>query len=279
MNEKQRIKSGDESENFQAGGDITVNQGLSYTEVKDVAMTVFENNFIKLDEQVEKIVNERAEKLINDYLERIMDEHPDTLVNTVDPDIRASIYEAQRDYARSGKNNIEKLLVDLLVERTANTESDFSNVVLKEALSVVSKLNKTQIDIVTVSVLGKYYKYNNLVDPHLYVQLLSPFAYLFESKNDTVNDYLFLSYLGCIDISAGSNDFTSLIVSKNLKGLTSEEEVKENISQYPVLEKMKEFWDSNSRKIKQATATPVGNYIATANINREHGGQVLQFSL
>lgn len=279
VSDNQRIKSGDESENYQAGGDITVNQGMSYMDVKDVAMTVFENNFAKLGEQVEVLVMERAERLINAYLEKIRTENPEALANTIDPDIRAGIYEAQKDFARSGKEDVEKLLVDLLVERTVSVDSDFKNIILNEALLVASKLSKTQIDILTVSYIGNYISFNTITDPFQYSLLISPYQYLFDSNIDTHSDYRFLSYLGCIDISIGSIDFTRMISGKNIAGFTTEDESRASVSNYPVLLKMQSFWDSNYRSIQNSTTTPVGNVIATLNANRNLGYKNIPFIL
>lgn len=279
MNENQKIRSGNESENYQAGGDLTINQGMSFSEVKDVAMMVFEKNFIKLGEQVEELVNERAEKFIIHYLDKIRMNHPEALKNTIDPDIRAGIYEAQRDFVRSGKENIEDLLVDLLVERTTEIESNFKNIVMNEALSVASKLSKTQIDILSVSYLGKYISFTQPTHPQVYSDFIKPFQYLFDQNVDAYSDYSFLSYLGCLDISIGSTDFKNLILSKNLSQLTNEDELQDNLSSYPLLLKMNSFWDSNIRKIQNSTTTPVGSAIAMVNINRQLGYKVIPLLL
>lgn len=281
MNENQRIRSGNDSENYQSAGDLTVNNthGISYEAAKDIAMTVFENNFLKLGEQVEEIVNERAEKLINDYLEKIRSEKPEALINTTDPDIRAGIYEAQRDYARSGKEEVEKLLVDILVERTIDVSSDFKNTIMNEALSIASKLNKIQIDLLTVSFLGRYVSFNNPTNPNTFNELLQPFEYLLRSNVDKLSDYTFLSYLGCMDLSIGSVSFETVITSKKLVGFSSEGEMSSNLSTYQNIAKMRTFWNSTNRKIQNATTTPVGNAIATININNKLGFKYMPFIL
>lgn len=279
MSDNQRIKSGDESENYQASGDITVNKGLSFTEVKEVAMMVFENNFVKLGEQVEELVHTRADKLITDYLEKLRIEYPEAINNTIDPDIRAGIYEAQKDFVRSGKEDTEKLLVDLLIERTTEVQSDFKNIVMNEALSVASKLSKVQLDLLSISYLSKHLSFNQPSNPLNFVMLIEPFKYLFDEDVDSSADYTFLSYLGCMDISIGSVDYDKIIEFKNLIGLSNEEEIKNNLSNFPLLLKMKYFWNSNTRNIKNGTTTPVGNAIAFVNINRCLGYKAVPLDL
>lgn len=272
MNEKQRIKSGDESEIYQAGGDINFTEGISYTEVKDVAMMVFENNFLKLGDRVEEIVNERAEKLISDYLKRIMDEHPEAIVNTIDPDIRAGIYEAQRDYARSGKEETEKLLVELLVERTVNNSSDFSNVVINEALTIVSKLNKIQIDLLTILYVFRNIAFTVSVPAQKYEELLYPFQYLFNIDKKINSDLNFLSYLGCISITpVGSINFFQLLSNKNIEGFSTIKQAEESIEDFPLLLEFRSFFMSSESNLKGSSMTPVGEAIAITNFNNfEH---------
>ena len=57
FNEKQKIDSGDNAQNYQVANDITINHDMAYTEVKDVAMMVFKNNFVDLGHQVERLVS------------------------------------------------------------------------------------------------------------------------------------------------------------------------------------------------------------------------------
>ena len=63
MSSRQSIKSGEGSVNAQ-GENVTIiqNQGLTYADVKDIAMTVFKSNFYDLGETVKSLVQERAEK-------------------------------------------------------------------------------------------------------------------------------------------------------------------------------------------------------------------------
>lgn len=280
MNENQRIRSGDESENYQSANDITVNHnyGISYEAAKDIAMTVFENNFIKLGEQVEEIVSKRAEKLVNDYLEKIRSENPEALKNTVDPDIRAGIYEAQKDYARSGKEEVEKLLVDLLVERTINVDSDFKNILLNEALSVAAKLSKAQIDLLTIHYFFTNLFYSREDSPDVFETALEPFLYLFYRIASLHSDLHFLSYLGCLSLSIGKRDFNKILSSKNIIGLSSDEEIKKNINNFENISRLKAFYENPSNQLSGATSTPVGDVIAITNFNKLYKDYKLSYS-
>ncbi|PWX59630.1 hypothetical protein CYK85_13860, partial [Clostridium perfringens] len=156
----QRIDSGDNSTNIQ-GKEVTIinNSGLSYSDVKDIAMSVFKSNFYDLGENVEKIVQERAEKILDDYLESLNSKNPEYIKNTEDPDIRYVIYEAQKNYARRGEQISKKLLVETLVNRTIIKGNPIKELVLNEALDVIPKITDKQITILTLILLSRYFNY------------------------------------------------------------------------------------------------------------------------
>lgn len=280
FNEKQKLESGNDSTNYQSAGDITVNQqGLSYTEVKDVAMMIFKTNFVDLGEQVDQIVNERAETIINDYLEKLRKENPQAILNTIDPDVRYGIYEAQKSYARSGREDTEKLLVDLLYERTVTSNNEMRRIILNEALDVASKMTKLHLDLLSISFLGRIVNFTNKVNPENFIDLISPFAYVFELNKDKYTDYYYLTSLGCSEISIGSVDFDNAISGKNLLNLETEQEIRQQIINYPILNKMKIFWDNPNRKMQNMTTTPIGSTLAIVNINRTLGYKAIPLEL
>lgn len=280
FNEKQKLESGNDSTNYQSAGDITVNQqGLSYTEVKDVAMMIFKTNFVNLGEQVDHIVNERAEKIINDYLEKLRKENPEAILNTIDPDIRYGIYEAQKSYARSGREDTEKLLVNLLYERTVTSNDEMRRIILNEALEVASKMTNLHINLLSISFLGRMVNFTNKVNPENFVNLISPFAYVFELNKDKYTDYYLLASLGCGEISIGSVNFDKMISGKNILNLETEGMIREQIVNYPILNKMKTFWDNPNRKMQNMTTTPIGSVLAIVNINRVLGFKAIPLEL
>src|SRR5215210_5902770 len=97
---KQSQEGGDASANLQAQGNITV--GLSHTETSQVAMDVFEANFIRLRDEAAALVWERAETFLRSFLEQATRQGLTTIPEGRNPDFQAALFSAQRDYARSG---------------------------------------------------------------------------------------------------------------------------------------------------------------------------------
>jgi hypothetical protein len=66
--QNQQQKAGDKSTNLQAQN-ITVHQGISYQDAKEIATDVFKNNFLHLSQKTLMTAEERAQELIENFLE------------------------------------------------------------------------------------------------------------------------------------------------------------------------------------------------------------------
>lgn len=272
LGNNKEITAGDNSTNIQ-GNKVVVNQqnGMDYLQVRQVAMDIFKSNFYDLGEKVEKIVNERAEEIINKYLEQLQRAAPEAISNTADPDLRYSIYEVQKSYARVGNKEISDLLVDVLVERTLKQEESFLKIVLNETLTVIPKLTIRQMDILTIIFIFRYVGFKDD----------RPFGYLFGFLLPFINDiptnesiYQHLQYTGCLSLSIGSLTFDSVVKMKFLhlfgNGQNDNEVIKNLTQSNPRMQQFVNNW--NSSPLSHASLTSVGIAVAITNIKRKLGG-------
>ena len=146
----QSQSAGDSAEQYQAGNDIIINQGMSYTEVKEIALDVFKANFIELSGQASSLAKERAEDITEQLLGKLV-KVSDSFQFASDPDFQYSMYVVQREYARTGNDELGDLLTDILVERSQQTERDILQVVLSESLLVAPKLTSEQISALALT--------------------------------------------------------------------------------------------------------------------------------
>lgn len=162
---RQSQKSGDASVNIQAQGDVTV--GLTHSETRQVAMDVFEASFIRLRDEAAELVWERAEFLLKSFLEEAAREGLTKIPEGRNPDFQYALYSAQRDYARSGDEDLGELLVQLLVDRAKIQDRDLAQIILNESLGVAPKLTSGQLDWLSLIFLMKYTSFsgvNNLAN-------------------------------------------------------------------------------------------------------------------
>lgn len=147
--------NGKNSTNQQAE-EIINNYGLSYSEVKEIALDVFKNNFLQLSKEASDIVMARANQLIDDFLKKLQEENLLGISECKNPDFQYILYEAGKSYARTGEKDQENLLINLLVERTKQTSRSLLQIVLDESIQVVQKLTYEQINILSVLFLLNY---------------------------------------------------------------------------------------------------------------------------
>lgn len=143
---------------YQAGGSITVHQGLTYGEAKTVALDVFNANFFKLAEVAKDVAETRAREITERILQRLQDSNPDGLEQARDPGFQYSLFSVQKEYACTGDEALGDLLVDLLVERSREERRSFIQIVLDESIKTAPKLTDGQLAALTTIFLLRYTK-------------------------------------------------------------------------------------------------------------------------
>jgi hypothetical protein len=195
--EVQKQEGGDSSTNLQ-GKNITINQGISYADAKAIALDVYKANFLQLSQEAADLARARAEELTDDFLIKLKEENEAAVTEMNTPGMQAALYEAQKQYAKTGDKNLEALLVDILVERASTPERNIHQIVLDESLTVASKLTTEQMDALTVNFLlskTKNYTLVNLESVSKYIATdIVPFL---TELTDTSSCYEHLEYVGC----------------------------------------------------------------------------------
>lgn len=155
----QKQISGDNTQNLQAGRDIVI-RGLSYTETKDLVKTeaqlVFKQNSLLLANEAYNLVLSRSEELLDSFLKKLEEKKPESIETMRDPGMQYSLFNAQKEYAKTGDRNLADLLEDILVERAQNPKRDLMQIVLDECISVAPKLTPDQFDALSFIFIVKY---------------------------------------------------------------------------------------------------------------------------
>jgi hypothetical protein len=143
MRPNQEQSGGDGAVNAQAGRDVVVN-GITASDALEIADSVFWKNFLTLGGAAEDVLRVRVERIVHDFVGKLQAENPAGLNSMADPDMLKAIYAAQEGYACSGEEDLEKALIDLLVDRAGQTERDFKTHVLNQAIVTLPKLTSQQ---------------------------------------------------------------------------------------------------------------------------------------
>jgi hypothetical protein len=206
-------KAGEGAAAIQAGGSAdgaTVNQtnnyGLTVTfdDIRTIARDAFRADFVQLLGQAGDIAEARANRVTERFLERLQAENPAGINQANTPDFRYALLSAQKAQARSGDENLETLLVDLLVERSREQERSLQQIVLNEALDVAARLTAEQVSALTISFAIRRTINNGVLDMPNFVRVIAENVMPFIS-NAKLSDASFshLAFTGCGVVEMG----------------------------------------------------------------------------
>lgn len=181
---------------LQAGRDVNI--GLSYSDVKEIALDVYRANFYQLSGLAKQEAASRAEEITREFLDKLERENPDGFRQANDPGFQYALYTAQKEHARSGNKDLSALLVDLLVDRTKHQSRDFVQIVLDESLSTAPKLTNSQLASLAAVFFLRYTE-NNLLGTHesFCLNLDRFLAPLVASITKSVASFQHLEFSGC----------------------------------------------------------------------------------
>lgn len=191
---------------IQAGRDVTItNEGLSYREVRDVALDVFRANFYRLAGLANDITKARAEEITEEFLSRLQEEYPAGFQKAHDLDFQYALFTIQKEYARNGDRELGDLLVDLLVDRCKQGQRDILQIVLNESLNTAPKLTESQMAALAVIFVLKYTQDTAIRDHTMlgeyFDKNVAPFASKIV-KNQAC--YQHLEFTGCGSMGGGA---------------------------------------------------------------------------
>lgn len=160
LSKDQNQDVGENATAVQAGNDATVrvihNHGLSYSEVRQVALDVFAANFYELAGAAKETARARAEEITEEFLKKLELDNPEGICKSEEPDFQHALLTVQKEYARTGDKDLGDLLVDLLVDRSKHDQRNILQIVLNESLSTAPKLTDEQLSALAIIFLFKY---------------------------------------------------------------------------------------------------------------------------
>jgi hypothetical protein len=226
-NSKQNQESGNNSTNLQ-GQSVVVNQGISYSDAKEIAIDVFKSNFLELSKQASETAVARAEELVDSFVEKLEERSPESVESVKTPGLQYALFNAQKEYARTGDKDLSEVLVDILVDRAGEKERNLMQIVLDESITVVPKLTISQMDTLSLIFLLKYSQNYSVVDDASLKRYISDYIKPFIGNlSKEVSLFQHLEFSGCGSISMGAlkiqDKFKTTYKGLFLKGFTNEE--------------------------------------------------------
>lgn len=222
-NNQNELSSGNDSINVQGRDNVTLNQtnnyGVSAGEARQIAMDVFKANFFDLSQEAHSVSLQRAEELSDKLITKLKSEHVALLEEIKNPDLQYVLFEAQKTFARKGNKHVGDILLEILVERMKTTDENLLQLTLNEAITVMSKLTKKQIDLLTLIFNSFYLRpavFNSKSNVEEYLN--NNFLHYYH-ESFTNMDFQHFNYAGvAVYDSIGEKDFNKILIN-NLPGI------------------------------------------------------------
>ena len=261
---------------------IIQNYGPTYEDIKAIALDVYKANFYQLSPKANPIAYERAEHFTENFLRRFYAESPQLVNKLEEPSVQSSIFEVQKECAKAGDIDLEKILIELLLQRIEADERSLKQIILAESLLITPKLVRFHLDALTLIFYIKN-SFNsqviNLEELRNHFNLYSPYI---EHLTDNYQDYLHLEYTGCCvvrtKVTVGIPDYfvqkIRSIYSPILPEGFTEDNLKDFLDSINIMRRIKPIYNTVLRGLD---LTSVGKAIAQANfINRSNNSMEIE---
>lgn len=142
-------QGGDGSQNIQAVN-VDIHNGLSYDNVRQIAMDVFHSNILIYKDNAKIIAEERAIYITEKLFSRLIEKNIVINEQFKAPGLQDSLFSTQKEFAKSGDLEMGGLMIELLTERINAENRDYRQIIINEALLVIPKLTSEQIDFISI---------------------------------------------------------------------------------------------------------------------------------
>jgi hypothetical protein len=131
---------------------IVVN-GLSITEAHQMALDLWKSNALVLSQLAAEVALGRVNEFLDAFLAKLNAVNPALFDALQQPGMQMALYNAQKEYARSGDKDQFALLIDVLVDRANEPERNVMQIVLDESLAVLPKLTQEHLDLLSLTMV------------------------------------------------------------------------------------------------------------------------------
>lgn len=194
-------------------GQVNIQQGLTYSEAKDLVISVVDQKLISFKDEAKAIYDQRTDefkKLLTDKIKNLPEEE---IAKLKEPDTQLTLVEAAKISGRKQNEELRNLLANLVVSRIKNDKTgkeELKNIVYNEAISTINKLTVDQLKIITLCYLLRYTSYGGIISWDTFKIYLNTYIKPFLGFKNTDAEFQHLEYAGCGSIGIGSWDLLNI---------------------------------------------------------------------
>lgn len=178
-----------------------INYGISPEAVCQMAIDLFMENFPKLQSLAAETARERAEEFCTATIEKLKADNVQDFSAFGNPDVQYVLYQAQRDYARMGTDELLEQLTSLLCMRVTHDQDFVLKSMIDKAMEIAPYLLPKHYDLLAAYFLVKHVKFKGINSSEdLQVRLASSSAPFTQA---CIEDSTYLLAHGCLQINLG----------------------------------------------------------------------------
>ena len=269
MAAKKQIGNG--SVGIQADRDVTVNVGLAVAEVKKLTEFFLKENFPQLRKDAMDVAHDNVQRFLSIFEAQLAQRLGDVDIGKFrDPDVQFSLNEVVLETAKRGDEANIDLLVTLVLERVVKGSGDLLSLACSDAVKVVPRLTRAQIDFLSVAMFFKHMtipQFKAITDYEKSASMAHPIV---KTALDVSGwDLQYLESQRClVHLHIGGGTVYNELKSKypELKDVSSEQiekDIKEKTSFF------KDFVEVHEKhRMNFLRLTLVGQLVAAVNMNR-----------
>ena len=198
---------------------IQNNYGITPEEASRLALSLFMENFPRLQEEARNVARERVDELIKEVMTKMEPEGNQTLEAFAAPDMQYIFLEAEKGYASFGNQDSLNLLSELIVDRAKAEKFDNRKRIIDKAIEIVSLLSIKDIDYLSFVFLTKQVKFRCVKNLNDLRTLCNKICNIFALNEYDERSVSYLNMIGCLELNLGE---PSDVFSKNY-GLKKED--------------------------------------------------------
>ena len=123
---------------------------MSPQQASELSVKLFYDNFPKLQEDAEKLVDERITEFTDGLISSLSNAGFENYKVFSDPDMQYTLYEAQKGYARNGGMDLLSTLIATIEERCKANNNSILKITLNESVNILPRLLPQHINMITM---------------------------------------------------------------------------------------------------------------------------------
>ena len=150
MTDKQNQKAESGSTAIQAVGDVNYYNGVSASEIKEIARALASEFLPSVIAESRQTVDRRASEFEERIIQRIFKEKSGNAEAFKDPDFLSALQNGQESFVKTASNVKHKMLVDLVIRRSNLGSDNRRAYLLNEAIRKAEHISQEEIALLSI---------------------------------------------------------------------------------------------------------------------------------